>query len=208
MSPVFAAYRDRLTTEIDAIEARRDAMEDDDRRAAKPPASAVTISNSAWSFTTASTENTTAPILKMRDETMVGLGDSTPEFQITAVTEDPEAEGLARFIEGIYSVPNYLTGDGSPGSALNIGADGLPQQNPDTPTIIAPFACGISEATMAGTEPAHLVQYGHGLLGSNLEVDAGNIVAMSNEHNTVYCATKWAGFSEDDIPPRSPRWAT
>ena len=60
---------------------------------------------------------------------------------------------------------------------------------------------------MAGTEPAHLVQYGHGLLGSNDEVDAGNIVAMSNEHNTVYCATKWAGFSEDDIgtpPPRSP----
>ena len=53
---------------------------------------------------------------------------------------------------------------------------------------------------MAGTEPAHLVQYGHGLLGSNLEVDAGNIVAMSNEHNTVYCATKWAGFSEDDVP--------
>ena len=43
------------------------------------------------------------------------------------------------------------------------------------------------------------MQYGHGLLGSWDEVDAGNIVAMSNEHNTVYCATKWAGFSEDDI---------
>jgi len=23
---------------------------------------------------------------------------------------------------------------------------------------------------------------------------------MSNEHNAVYCATKWAGFSEDDVP--------
>ncbi len=199
VSPVFAAYRDRLTTEIDAIESRRDAMEEtiEALEAAGVDRDDLQL---AWSFTTASTENTTAPILKMRDETMAGLGDSTPEFEITSVTDDPEADGLARFVEGLYSVPNYLTGDGSPGSALNIGADGLPQQNPDTPTVLAPFACGISEATMAGTEPAHLVQYGHGLLGSNLEVDAGNIVAMSNEHNTVYCATKWAGFSEDDIP--------
>jgi hypothetical protein len=42
--------------------------------------------------------------------------------------------------------------------------------------------------------------YGHGLLGSHLEVHAGDIVAMSNEHNALYCATKWAGFSDDDIP--------
>ena len=199
VSPVFAAYRDRLTTDIEAVESRRDAMEE---TIAALGAAGVGRDELqlAWSFTTASTENTTAPILKMREETMSGLGDFTPEFEITSVTDDPEAEGLARFVEGVYSVPNYLTGDGSPGSALNVGADGLPEQNPETATILAPFACGISEATMAGTEPAHLVQYGHGLLGSNLEVDAGNIVAMSNEHNTVYCATKWAGFSEDDVP--------
>ncbi|MEZ5297422.1 MAG: hypothetical protein R2697_14420 [Ilumatobacteraceae bacterium] len=52
---------------------------------------------------------------------------------------------------------------------------------------------------MTGTEPAHLVQYGHGLLGSNFEINAGNVRAMSNEHNVVHCATKWAGMSEDDI---------
>ncbi len=199
VSPVFAAYRDRLTTDIDAIETRRDAMEGTFEALGAAGVEREDL-QLAWSFTTASTENTTAPILKMRDETMAGLGDTTPEFEITSVTDDPEADGLARFVEGVYSVPNYLTGDGSPGSALNVGPDGLPQQNPETATILAPFACGISEATMAGSEPAHLVQYGHGLLGSHLEVDAGNIVAMSNEHNTVYCATKWAGFSEDDVP--------
>jgi len=58
----------------------------------------------------------------------------------------------------------------------------------------------IAESVLAGSEPAHAVLYGHGLLGSHLEVRAGNIVAMSNEHNALYCATKWAGFSEDDIP--------
>jgi len=58
----------------------------------------------------------------------------------------------------------------------------------------------IAESVLAGSEPAHAVLYGHGLLGSHLEVRAGNIVAMSNEHDALYCATKWAGFSEDDIP--------
>jgi hypothetical protein len=43
------------------------------------------------------------------------------------------------------------------------------------------------------------VQYGHGLLGDHHEIDAGNVRAMSNEHNVVHCATKWAGMSEDDI---------
>ncbi len=199
VSPVFAAYRDRLTTDIDAIESRRVSMEGtfDALETAGIGRDDLQL---AWSFTTASTENTTAPILKMRDETMAALGDATPEFEITSVTDDPEADGLARFVEGVYSVPNYLTGDGSPGSALHVGTDELPELNPDVSTILAPFACGISDTTMAGTDPAHLVQYGHGLLGSNLEVDAGNIVAMSNEHNAVYCATKWAGFSDDDVP--------
>ena len=68
----------------------------------------------AWSFTTASTENTTAPILKMRDETMAGLGDTTPEFEITSVTDDPKPWPCS--VEGIYTISNYLTGDGSPGS--------------------------------------------------------------------------------------------
>ena len=88
MSPVFAAYRDRLTTEIDAIEARRDDFESAFDALEPPAASTRDDLQLAWTFTTASTENTTAGILKMRDETMVALGDSTPEFQITSVNED------------------------------------------------------------------------------------------------------------------------
>ena len=42
--------------------------------------------------------------------------------------------------------------------------------------------------------------YGHGLLGEADEIDAGNVKAMSNEHNFVFCATPWAGFSSDDVP--------
>ena len=99
-------------------------------------------------------------------------------------------------------MPNYLTGDGGPGNRFTYGdgvtptGDELPVQNG---TIEAPFVCNISVATIDGGEPAHLVQYGHGLLGSNTEVNAGNVRAFANEHNVVFCATKWAGMSEDDI---------
>jgi hypothetical protein len=61
------------------------------------------------------------------------------------------------------------------------------------------FLCNVSVATMNGSEPAHLVEYGHGLLGSNDEINAGNVRDFANEHNVVFCATKWAGMSEDDI---------
>src|SRR4029079_9074600 len=38
-----------------------------------------------------------------------------------------------------------------------------------------------------------------GLLGSNTEVASGNVRDMANEHNFVFCATKWIGMSEDDV---------
>ena len=31
------------------------------------------------------------------------------------------------------------------------------------------------------------------------EIDAGNVKAMSNEHNFVFCATAWAGFAAEDV---------
>ncbi len=48
-------------------------------------------------------------------------------------------------------------------------------------------------------EPARAVVYGHGLLGSRTEVDAGNIQLMTDEHNMVYCATDWIGMAEEDV---------
>ena len=77
MSPVFEVYRDNLTTEIDTIEERRDAMEAG-FAALEDGGVARDDLQLAWTFTTASVENTTAAILKMRDETMAALGDSTP----------------------------------------------------------------------------------------------------------------------------------
>jgi hypothetical protein len=192
-SPVFQAYRDRLDTGLPVVEDRRASMEStiaalDDAGIERDELQL------AWGFTTASTQNTAGRILAMREETLAGLEDAAPEYEITTVTDAP-SPGVARFVEGRFSVPNYLTGDGGPGSSLSLDGDGVPQASG---VVKAPFACVIPDAVVDSGRPAHLVQYGHGLLGSHFEVGAGDVVAMADEYEAVYCATSWTGFSEDD----------
>jgi hypothetical protein len=198
---VFRAYRDALTTDLPAIEDRRDEMESTIATlgAAGVDRSSLVL---AWDFTIASTDNIAARMLHIRDDALAQLGDAAPPFTITGVAPGTDDSNIARQVVGTYTVPNYLTGDGGPGNRFDYGdgvtptGDELPVQNG---TIEAGFVCNISVATLAGSEPAHLVQYGHGLLGSNMEINAGNVRAFANEHNVVFCATKWAGMSEDDI---------
>ena len=200
-SDVFLAYRDRLTTDLPAIEDRREAMES---TFATLVAAGVDRGDLvlAWDFTTATTENLAGRMLHIRDDALEALGEASPAFTVSSVTPGEPGSDVARQVVGTYTVPNYLTGGGGPGNRFTYGdgvtptGDELPQQNG---TVESPFVCNISDATVAGGEPAHLVQYGHGLLGSNMEVNAGNVRAFANEHNVVFCATKWAGMSEDDI---------
>jgi hypothetical protein len=199
-SDVFRVYRDNLLTGVDAIEARRNDM---DAMFGHLHDAGVDRANlqMAWTFTVASTKNISERMLHIRDAALGELGDAAPAFTITAVTPNSD-DNIAVQVDGTFTVPNFLTGDGSPGNSFFYTGDGLddfPAVNPEHPTLEAPFVCNISTATMEGTEPAHLVQYGHGLLGDHHEIDAGNVRAMSNEHNVVHCATKWAGMSEDDI---------
>lgn len=201
-SPVFRAYRDRLVTEIDAVEARRPEME-----AMFESLAAAGIARDdlqlAWTFTTASIENVAGRMLHIRDATLDELGGSAPSFEIEEVDDDAGVDTIARVVTGRFTAPNWLTGDGGPGNGFHYGdadvtadADALPVANG---SVEVAFRCNIPDSVAAGPEPGRLVQYGHGLLGSEREINAGNVRAMSNEHDAVYCATKWAGMSEDDI---------
>ncbi|CAN5599061.1 hypothetical protein BH23ACT3_BH23ACT3_07370 [soil metagenome] len=201
-SPVFRAYRDANVTEIGQIEDRRDDMEAMFDTLVGDGINRAEL-QLAWTFTTASTENTTARMLHIRDAALAGLGDDAPTYEITAAldsTSEEVRDGTARQIVGTFTVPNWLTGDGSPGNGFMYdpadGPDALPVVNG---TVEAPFVCNVPDAVMDGDQPGRMVQYGHGLLGSNFEINAGNVRDMSNEHGAVYCATKWAGMSQDDI---------
>ena len=198
---VFRAYRDRLTTDLPAIEDRRDEME---TTIAALEAAGVARDDLqlAWDFTIATSENIAGRLLHIRDEALAQLGDASPAFTISSVTPGDEGSNVASLVLGTFTVPNYLTGDGGPGNRFFYGdgvtptADAMPVQNG---TVEVGFRCSISSATAAGTEPAHLVQYGHGLLGGDDEIGAGNVRDFAQEWNVVFCATKWAGMSEDDV---------
>lgn len=195
---VFRAYRDRIASE--PLEARRADMETifGQLEAAKVARSDLFL---AWDFTVASERNVSERMLGIRDQALATLGDTAPAFTVTEVKTGTD-DNIAKQIIGTYTVPNFLTNDGSPGNRFNYAPndaknpDALPAQNGN---IQVGFRCNISNATIAATTPAHLVEYGHGLLGSNDEISAGNVRNFANESNVVFCATNWAGMSEDDI---------
>jgi hypothetical protein len=199
---VFKAYRDRLDTGNDIVEARRPHMEEvfSTLDEAGIRRSELWI---AWDFTVASTANLTERLLHLRDDAFAQLGEAAPDFEITDVVEPEgdEGERVARYVHGTFEVPLYLTGEGEPGSRFRQGPDGLPEQNPEHPTYTASFECSVPRTAVADdADPAHPVVYGHGLLGSRGEVEAGNIQRMTDEHNFVYCATDLIGMSEADVP--------
>ncbi|MEU8136405.1 hypothetical protein [Streptodolium elevatio] len=154
----------------------------------------------AWDFTVASTENTTGSLLEIRDDAFEDLGRQAPAYTITSVQDfTPEQDDrIAREIKGFVAVPSYLNAPGGPpGSSFNYGRDGKPRQLPGN-VQQAPFQCEIPRSAFAAPSQASL--YGHGLLGSEREVRGSNVRSMANEHNFTFCATKWIGMSEDDIP--------
>ncbi|MDQ3572390.1 MAG: hypothetical protein M3383_05955, partial [Actinomycetota bacterium] len=116
----------------------------------------------------------------------------------------PEDDQIARKVEGQMLVPCYtsvpLCGTGF-GFGYSSPSDTVPDRLPGNVALV-PFTCQIPRSVTAGGElhQSRPSLYGHGLLGSGTEVDAGNIEAMSNEHNFTFCATDWAGFADQDLP--------
>ncbi|HEU4977016.1 MAG TPA: hypothetical protein VFT50_18145 [Baekduia sp.] len=168
----------------------------------------------AWTFTVASTKSLAGRMLAIRDDAFGQLGDTNladgvpqgkaPAYTITGVTDlsPTENANIARQITGTITVPCYLDQTGCPTGAQfhysSRSKDALPTQLPGN-VQQAPFVCNIPRAATPAT-PAHLSLYGHGLLGKPTEINAANVEAMSQEHDFVFCATPWAGMSNEDIP--------
>ncbi len=194
---VFRAYRDDLISNVPEVEARRAHFEQIFREL-KDAGVARDDLFLAWDFTVASQRNLTERMLHIRDDAFAILGDRSPAFSVPKVEENPNDE-LARRVEGTFEVPNYMTGTGAPGSRFNYAGADLPQRNG---TYTADFICIVPKAALGDgvtPAPARPSLYGHGLLGDPGEVGGGNVRRMANEHDFVFCATKWIGMSEEDV---------
>ncbi len=194
----FRAMRDGLRTNVPEFDARRPAFE----RIFTDLANAGVGRDDlylAWDFTVASRRNLTERVLRMRDDAFARLGAAAPAFQVTEVAENVD-DRVARRVKGTFDVPKYLVGTGKPPARIHYGADGLPAADG---TFTAVFECIVPHVAVGDRtgvpKPARPSLYGHGLLGDEGEVAAGNVRSMAEEHDFVFCATKWLGMSEDDV---------
>jgi hypothetical protein len=162
----------------------------------------------AWTFTIASTRSNTERMLHIRDDAFASLGGKAPAFSVTG-TQEAYSDKVSRRVTGTFTVPNYLTtpvnskepvlgtDPGLPGTRfLYLPGDELPDRNGD---FTATFTCDIPRSATPDL-PARGSIYGHGLLGGQGEVGAGNVQKMGNENDILYCATDWYGMATGDVP--------
>ncbi len=201
----FRVYRDSYPTFIDAVEERREHMEE-----IFSVLAAAGIARHdlylAWDFTVASERNLSERMLHIRDDAFASLGGEAPDFTVTSVQNEVEDVAYVyRRVTGTYEVPLYLTGTGAPGSrfeyAPGAGPDALPVRNG---SYTARFVCNIPRSVTPDgadpVEPGRGVVYGHGLLGSYTQASSTSQLRMADENRMVYCGTDSIGMSAADIP--------
>ena len=189
-TPAFKALRDSEKSEFQSIEDRKALYED---IFSKLDSAGIKRDNLqiAWDYTTASRENNTREMLKMRDEALELVGDQGPEYTISSVVDNPN-EHIRRRILAKMKVPLYLT-EATTMARMNLDADRMPKQNG-----FAEYEVEIQIPNSALTTPAAILQNGHGLLGRKDEGQDGYLAEFSDLKNYVTVAVDWNGFSEAD----------
>ena len=173
----------------------------------------------AWDFTVASEQSLSQRMLQIRSDAFGQLGERPdqlatmrvptesrpPRFVVTSVQNYAPGSGpLARQVQGRFYVPCYLLTPGcQPGGGFYYPPGSqLPGQLPGN-TYEGKFTCNIPWA--ATQAPARPSLYGHGLFGSRGEVNQGQLKAMANEHDFVFCATEEIGMAcAADTPAPDP----
>ena len=194
-SVAFQALRDGRITQDAALEARRAHLEDvfGKLSAAGIDRGSLQV---AWDYTTATQENATGDLLAMRDDALATVGAQGPSFTITQVEAAPN-QWLSKRLHGMMTVPLYLTRP-DPGDDERLVRDssGKPAQNG---TARFPFVVLIPPSATP-TNPAPILQNGHGLLGSLEDGTDSYFAQMCGQYNYVGIAVDWAGMAHDDVP--------
>ena len=192
----FEILRDGLATPVSAINERRADFEDIFTILGLAGVARENLVL-AWDFVTASTESLTGRALALRDRGLAANGPGAPPFTIESVEENVNDDTFRR-VRGRFVVPLFMT-SATPPARLNLDELGLPAQSANA---TAPFIVNIPRSTVAGgvAHPARPFVYGHGLLGSGDEINAGHLQDFDDEYNFVAGATDWIGMSGEDLP--------
>ena len=188
-SPGFLALRDDEPSGDEIIESRRAHFEEIFATLEEAGIARDDL-QIAWDFTTASRENNTRAMVHIRDDAFAKYPDGVP-YEVELKNEGLR-EGIQCRLEITFDMPLYMT-QGETGGLLNLGDDGLPEQNGTYP-----YAAAMIIPVAAQSTPAGLVAVGHGQLGVKEQVlgyqeimAEANLAAFGMDHK---------GFSSDDVP--------
>ncbi|HWA67826.1 MAG TPA: hypothetical protein VG899_15800 [Mycobacteriales bacterium] len=145
-----------------------------------------------------------------------------PSFKISKVTTYTAKENpnVIRQIKGSFQVPCYI----APTCSTPIKCSNIPEspfddcptpgvfeyQNPLDPdsdptqvlgqTYNAAFTCNVGRHGFHSGRMYRPVEYGHGLFGSEDEVNSSPQTEMADREGMLYCAVNWFGFADADVP--------
>jgi hypothetical protein len=192
-SAEFAALRDNVEAGDPRIDCRRDTYED----IIFPALTAAGVERSslqlAWDVVVASKEGITGKARWMRDDMIERVGLDGPDYAITEIVDAPN-DSTARRIHGEMTVPLYTDID-APSALLNRDADGMPYAQGET---TVPFTIIVPNTAVEDPRPLPLIQYGHGLLGDQGEVENSYLSEFANTYGYILFAVDWTGMKSED----------
>ncbi|MDG1480356.1 MAG: hypothetical protein P8R54_12235, partial [Myxococcota bacterium] len=194
-SDAFKALRDGSATDDGDVELRRAYMDD----AVFAPLETAGVPRDdlilAWDFVTGSKDGITGKAVWMRDDLYDRIDAGEMSYTITEVEDFTDDAHTARRVSGELTVPLYAEFDDR-GALLTRGDDGMPYHNGST---TVPFTVIIPNSVMDSGEPGAILQYGHGLLGSQGEVGSGYLAELADTYGYVLLAVDWTGMKSDDF---------
>jgi hypothetical protein len=108
---------------------------------------------------------------------------------VTSVQDEYSAD-IYRRVDGVMTVPSYMSGLG-PNTVLVLDPQtGLPVYQEDS---TVPFTVLIPRSIVTSGVPGAVLQYGHGLLGGKGEVTSGYLQSIANRYGYVLVAVDWLG---------------
>lgn len=151
----------------------------------------------AWDFVVASKEGTTQKLLHMRDDALERHQNGETSYFILESFQYTEEEDprVAKKIYGSMRVP-YYTEESEPGHLLTRDDNGMPVS---LGARDIPFTLIVPHSVWNSTEPSPIMQYGHGLLGSQDEVEGEAVTTVANTYGALVLATDWSGLCARDL---------
>ena len=196
-SEAFAALRDDAITDDFDIEYRREHYNTVIFPALQAEGFQREDLQIAWDFVVASREGVTGKLLSMRDDLLNRLPEGGPQYEIDEVENFTVEENphVAKRIYGTMTVPFYTEVEGK-NTLLSRDENGMPMYMGDTKrefTIVVP------RSLWENGESGPILQYGHGLMGKQSEVESGYLGEMANRDGYVLLAVDWSGMSIRDL---------